>query len=206
MRERDMFPIAAAWFAARGYQVWAEINIWGWRIDLVAADLAANKFVLVELKKSLQHDLSQRCRSLRSRGHEVWAVVESPVNYKPGTEWRGVGVGSVYGQVFREVQPAELNAVDPVCLTWTRRVRETPSGGIGGVACATGEGPAAEVCDRACEYLATHPGASWKELFASVPNHYGSAASMRSSLMRRAAYAPRLLAAGAVPIGGADGR
>lgn len=197
MRERDMFPIAAAYFESLGYQCWAEVNIWGWHIDLVAANLATERFVLVELKKSLQHDLSQRCRSLRSRGHEVWAVVYSPVNYTPGVEWRGVGVGSVRTGTMRVVQHAEENTVDPVCLTWTKRLRLTPPGGVGGVACLDGEGPAAAVCDRVVAYLNEHPGADWPELFSKVPNHYGSAASMKSSLLRRAAYGPRLLAAGA---------
>lgn len=53
---------------------------------------------------------------------------------------------------------------------------------LAGMPCQKGVGPAIEVNRAIDEYTKLHPKAAWKEIYANVPNHYASAASMRQSI------------------------
>ena len=62
-----------------------------------------------------------------------------------------------------------------------RLLRMDP-GGIAGVPMLAGCGPAQECARRVKAYRAAHPSANWKEIFAAVPNHYCSPASLRQGM------------------------
>jgi len=177
------------WLGGLGYTVYTEVlsPYGGGPIDMVG--LRAG-LVIVEMKTSLtstlirqasigqllsttvycavasrpRHDGIQRCQKL---GLGVVSVRDNHVNVicEPG---HGRGGRSLVHQYYVQQIKRRLEHMEP--------------GGVGGLPCLEGVGPAQDVERRIAEYRQQHPRATWKQIYQAVPNHYSSYQSMCSAM------------------------
>jgi hypothetical protein len=138
--------------------------------------------ILIEAKTSFTIGLRQQLNGLPFYAHFALGVVGS----KPrgdATEWCGkwgIGLWMVRGIEITELAPMRRQSAPTLSLM--DRIQRMPEGVGGGRPNLKGIGPAQETQAEIDKYRATHPGATWKELFENIPNHYVSAKSMASAM------------------------
>jgi len=147
--------------------------------------------IVVESKRSFSGSLKDQLLTAWSVADYVIAAVGTYPR-EENLEWCrkfGVGLWVMDGGVFTEwLTPNRL--VEH--YGWSRMktiqmfdmMESRGADNVGGVPTQLGIGPAIECSTRCEEFIKTHPGCSWKNVFAFVPNHYASAASMASAMRR----------------------
>lgn len=185
--ETDLSEPVTLWLESRGYTPYAEVAEPGHFsrfIDLVGRK--GRELVCVELKTSLTKGVIHQAATLELITPLRYAAVLTQPRRSGIERCRKLGLGLL---VVRE---GELSVViEPVALhnTWPYYVENmhrnldvhTPRG-IAGHPTRKGEGPAQECYDRVQLYLADQPGATWKEIWEKVHNHYSHPNSMRSAM------------------------
>lgn len=182
LREAALFPAVKAWLEARGYAVYAEVPFYSSCIDVVGTK--GKSIVAVELKTSLTRKVLCQASLNQLFTRESYAAVATRPRKLDQAREAGVGVLSVHdGRVAVLLDSAGPYTPNPHHV---KRILEycqgEPGDGVGGKPCLLGQGPAQDCKRRVEEYREKHPKATWREIFAAVPNHYASHNSMRQSL------------------------
>lgn len=183
MLERDLSGPVVAWLRAKGMRVYTEVPCQGRGVDVVGVD-ASGDMTAVELKPALTNRVVRQ--AFQARIFARWcycAVSRTPRSLARAIELE-LGVLVVKGgQVVEVARPFGSDQ------RWPRQVEKVArwcSGpepdSPGGTPSLAGDGPAVQCKARVDRYLAAHPGASWREIFENVPNHYQSARSMQGAL------------------------
>lgn len=181
-RECELCRVAGDHLRAQGWRVVAELPFWERSVDLAAT--RGELVFLIEAKTSFTRRL--RSQVYGALLHTNYAV--ALVGTKPRAEalrWAGVhGIGVwqvIDGRLVVLLEPVlQCNGTYSIARMRERMLR-MPEAVTGGMPCIAGAGPAHAVEAATKEYRATHPGATWAEVWRAVPNHYVSAKSMQSA-------------------------
>jgi len=187
----------SAWWADRGFTVWAEVPFRTSSVDLVAwrpheADAGpaaepAGLLVAVELKPCLSREVIRQAMINQLFADRSYAAVAGRPRRRGNGQWcrdHGIGVLVVhFGRVdcWMEARPYPRQSRHARAGVIGRIAHMSP-GGLAGLPCLAGCGPARECAARVEDYRRAHPGASWPEIFRAVPNHYAHAASLRAAM------------------------
>ena len=183
MLECDLSAPCEAWLRSRGFTPYAEVVVSGGPTDWIAtAD--DGRLCCVEMKRGLTRKVMCQAQRMQLVTPDVWCFVGTKPRSTSVAERIRLGVAWWDGATVRElVQPQ--HRVEPipawVARAW-RRCRGKLPGGLSGCPTMLGVGPAQDVFDRIAAYKADRPAASWREVFASVPNHYQHAESLRGAM------------------------
>jgi len=188
-RETELAKPVADWLRGKGYVVYAEIFAQNNSLcDLVGYRADDKDVVIIELKTSLTRHAMKQAAIRQIAAYDVYVAV--------GTKPRragiqacghcGLGLLSVRQQITVVLEPRGRSRVWEVehgDLLWCIS-QSTPSD-VGGVPCLKGVGPACDVARRVRDYLTEHPGATWKTIFAEVPNEYSTYQSLAQVMNKR---------------------
>ncbi len=185
MLEREMSVPVAAWLRAKGLRVYSEVPCYGRSVDLVGVD-PAGVMTAVELKGSLTHRVVRQALECQLIGRWCYCAVGRTPKSVARVAELGLGLLVVRNGVVHEmVRPTHQDG------RWERQVekavrfcRGPESEDPGGTPSQAGDGPAVRCRALVDAYLAAHPGASWKEIWQAIPNHYQTARSMQGSMGR----------------------
>ena len=184
--EAAMTPAIHQWLRDRGCVPFTEIGLWYQPMDHVGMGICGADTIVVEAKLCLSAHVIHVARL-----NQLAAVSYCAVRSRPRRRGlalcaeSGIGVLRVAaGRAVEIVRPGlagrRVRFKNYVArLQWT--LERCVSGGLGGVPCLRGEGPAQDCAKALAAYRAEHPGATWRELWEQVPNHYASPASMSSA-------------------------
>jgi hypothetical protein len=178
---------AVARLRSKGWRVGCEIRTDNRPID--AAAILNGKVLALEAKVSLNEKLRHQLKRLTIRADYVLAVVGSPPR-KEGINWcvkHKIGLWIVTDGPIIELLPyRQLTSNNNYRNDMIRRLERWDETIVGGVPNRLGIGVAQDVQRRVDEYRAANPGATWKEIYSSVPSHYDSYKNMYSSLRSNA--------------------
>jgi len=192
MKEAELYAPVREWLTAQGLTVYPEVPVGHRTADAVGVGAAI--VIGIELKRSLTEKVLHQASTLQLSCDKVYVAVGTrPRNPERATKI-GLGVLSVIGAEVTVIQePGEHEHVfQPYRAKLLELCARLPTGGVGGVPCLDGVGPAQDCKRRVEEYRKNYPKATWKELFQEVPNHYASAKSMAQSLTAGIALRARL--------------
>ncbi len=185
MSEADLALPIATWMKGQGYIVYAEIPMLYRCVDLVGKN-KHNELMAVELKKSFTGTLRRQVQCLDLFAHRVYCGIgTNPA--RSSIEWgkkRGVGIVTVKNGNVIEVLPSATQH-DPL-PHYIEKCLETLSVAVpgcdGGKPSLLGEGPAQDTKRAIADYRKEHPGATWKEMYEKIPNHYTSYKSLYGAM------------------------
>jgi hypothetical protein len=185
--EATMSEPVSNWLRSKGLEPYAEVSpkYWMRGIDLIGWD-GAERIVTVELKRSLTSGLIHQGYLCKGITEEAYVAVMSEPR-STGVERckkLGVGILKVDGTIVIELLAPLIKGIkgcDWRVDNMIEIMRRSVPGGIGGLPCLKGKGPAQDVRRRIDEYRKDYPSAGWDELFKNVPNHYSSSKSMRAA-------------------------
>lgn len=186
LREYKLSDPVKEYFENQGYKVYTEIPIVGACIDMVARK--GSFLIAIELKMSLTKQLIHACYINHVFCDLSYAAVPTEPSKKSKELCKRYSTGII--KVTNEVKIiVEANNrfgfYKPEHDRMLKYCSGTPWGGVGGLPQLKGVGPAIECAKRVKEYLTNHSGASWKEIFESVNNHYANYKSMQSALREK---------------------
>lgn len=186
LRESELSGPVSEWLRSRGLEVYAEVPYYYRNIDLVGAVFEPKPVIIsVELKTSFNKKVIHQACIAQTISHMVYACAFSDPSDDTLTIASKYGVGLlrvVNGKVtvLMDPQPDEPHA------SHVRRLQDTlsrmPKGGVGGKPCLKGVGPAQTVYAAIKAARELNPKITWKELFATIPNHYVSYRSMQNAM------------------------
>jgi hypothetical protein len=185
--ESTMSEPISNWLRSKGLEPYAEVSPRHWvrGIDLIGWD-GADRIIAVELKRSLTNGLIYQGYQCKGITEEAYVAVMSEPRAMGVERCKKLGVGilKVDGAIVIELLAPLIKGIKG--CNWRldsliEIMRRSVPGGIGGLPCLKGKGPAQDVRRRIEEYRKDHPGAGWDELFKNVPNHYSSSKSMRTA-------------------------
>jgi len=200
VREASLFPYVKAWLEAQGCEVFAEV---GYpfaclsSMDVVGLP-SEGPLLIVQLKTSFSEHLAYQCHTARILSSLVWAAAPTKPR-KTSQCWQqaarrdnptwGFGVLRVHDGTVSELLAPPQNGDGHGAFGYGTKLRtrlesepEAYRGGVGGVPCVKGVGPAQSVRKDIDAYRKQHPQASRREVFENVPNHYASMESMFSAM------------------------
>lgn len=175
----------SAWLRGQGFTVWAEVPCHGTSIDLVGLRPADQCLVAVELKTALTRHALRQAMLNQVAVHRSYAAVavrpRSRTNLQACVRW-GVGLLWVESQVQVLIEPGGDLSFGPERRDLLEQLGRLEPGGVAGLPCLPGCGPAQE-CERAiAAYRREHPAARWAEIWRAVPNHYTSPRSLQGAM------------------------
>jgi hypothetical protein len=181
MTEADLCDIVVAKLKADGWKVACEVL----DIDIVAQRIGVVR--VLEAKLSFTNDLKRQLQKGLSKADQVIAVVGTIPKFQTLTwcqQWQ-IGCWVVRdGEIHEVVEPVynEFRHYDRERLIEYADAAHAAfpdrRGGMRGGTFA----PAQDVQRRIAEFRASHPKASWREVFAAVPSHYTSHKIMASAM------------------------
>jgi hypothetical protein len=170
------------------------LRLEGWKVKCEvqghdAVGLRGEDLLIVEAKLSFTTRLKQQIGCFIAYAHYGLAVVATQP--RPETlEWArkfSVAVWVYKGGKWSDLVPfPERRATERVFGRLREKFDLWYDDLPGGVPCLKGSGVTQDLQRRVDEYRATNPTATWKKIFANVPNHYNSAANMYSALRSNA--------------------
>ena len=189
MREADMSAGVTALLESWGCVVYTEVPS---PCSAASADLIGRcsdrRLYPVEMKLCFTRELRQQVLSHRLISPLVYvAVAASPRGSSLAVcrQW-GIGVIRWAAGTASVLLAADLTRKASPVPKYVRRVHDTLDamvpGGVAGRPTLAGVGPAQECWGRVLEYWEQHPGATWKDIFADVANHYSNARSMQCAM------------------------
>jgi hypothetical protein len=194
MLETDLSEPISLWLINLGYTPYTEVPVpyCARRVDFIARK--NSELLAIELKQTLTKAVIHQayiCDLITPLRYAAVGTLPRPAGIKRCSEL-GIGLLSVINQQVSVILEPEIrhsirrdrnhhpssihNLLD----------RTTPHG-IAGRPCLKGEGPAQSCFNKVTEYRKQHPRASWKQIFAAVPNHYANEKSLASSMSTVAA-------------------
>jgi hypothetical protein len=179
MLERDLSSPCELWLLA-------EVPLLGRCVDWIATDLTAgaDRICCVEMKLGLTRVVIRQAYMLQLVTPDVWCFVGTKPRDLSRAVRCGLGVAWFDGRGVHELlQPAaRLTPNPPYAAEVRRRTAGAEPGGVSGCPTRAGVGPAQTAYELAARYRGEHPGASWREVWAAVPNHYANPRSMQQSM------------------------
>ena len=173
------------YFEALGFTVYFEIPELQRVVDIIA--LKDTQIIAIELKMGYCKKVLRQSRLNCLFADRSYIAIKS----KPRSEnilncrKNNIGILLVRGTLIEVLSEAVENHPS---AHWRESViescRRNEGNNIAGLPCQKGIGHAIDVNKTVGEYLKVNPDATWKQIFANVPNHYASPASMRQSLER----------------------
>ena len=167
-----------------GYKVYFEIPELQKVVDIVA--VKENEIVAVELKMGYCKKALYQARTNRLFADKSYIAVKSKPRNENILKCKTSNVGILLVRdkviVLSEATPTKYCPMSSQRKSALESCERNKDNTQAGLPCLRGVGPAIEVNNAVNEYNKLHPDASWKEVFANVPNHYASAASMRQSM------------------------
>lgn len=196
MKEADLAKPVADWMRSLGYTVYAEVPLSGRCVDFVG--LRNSDMICIELKRSLTTKQPKRARNYTSpvlyqaRSCQlitpiVYVAVATNPRISSIEACKKIGVGVLRvcseGKVLEIIPPRKRfepfvphqKEVRAFCLA-------SEASDEAGKPQQAGEGPAQDCYRRIEKYRATHPKATWRDIFKEVPNHYSSQQSMYGAM------------------------
>lgn len=206
MKESDLSAPVSAWLEGRGYEVFAEVFYGGRVVDLVGRK--GDVLVCVELKRYLtrtgKSSVINQARDDMLATPNVYVAVGSVPKDKGVISCLVWGIGLLVvkdGKVKVRCEPRREGRPGYYSKVLHARLNRRRPGGTGGVPSKKGAGPAQEVEGRVAAYRRGHRGASWRDVYENVENHYKNAASLERAMAklqdRRFRSEMRKMAAGA---------
>lgn len=183
-RESSMSMPVSYWLSNRGYKVYTEVPALASfrKYDFVGLKETGD-MIAVEMKTCLTEKVIRQAMSAQYDVGTVYCAVSSrPRLSGVGMDiCRKLGFGVlcvINGYVAEILKPVQKpvderrsNRLVEICL-------HLEPGGVTGLPCLKGVGPAQDVEKEVAKYREDHPHCTWQELWKEVPNHYVSAASM----------------------------
>ena len=172
------------YFESLGYKVYFEIPEFQKVVDIIA--LKDSQVVAVELKVGYCKQALRQAQLNNLFADRSYIAVKS----KPRADsvlkcqkWN-VGILLVRNEitVLLEVAESDRRPLANYKESAIESCERNKGNTIAGLPCQKGIGLAVEANKGIEEYVRLNPKASWKEIYANVPNHYASAASMRQSI------------------------
>jgi hypothetical protein len=185
--EASMSEAVSVWLRGMGLRVYAEVP---WHYSSIDhAGVSDDRIVLVEMKRCLSRGVMQQACTHQLVTDEVYCVVLSRPAAASLVRAReiGLGVARVFENrvciVLRPKPRRKKSLVMEHYITGFReRIAKLDEGGVGGKPTLKGVGPAQDVYRAVRRYRREHPGVTWRELYAAVPNHYAHPRSMQLSM------------------------
>jgi len=181
-RESKMSPILEEYFKSLGYTVYCEVPYYYSPVDMVAENNGI--LIAIEMKVCLTKKVIRQAYMSNSYTPWCYAAVKSMPNKKSlnAAKHFGIGVIRVSDTVNIICDPIPFHAPFRRGKKMMDTLSAIEPGGIGGMPCIKGVGPAQFVFDAVEEYRITHPKATWKELYNNIKNHYCSYSSMYNAM------------------------
>ncbi|MEE9159879.1 MAG: hypothetical protein V3U60_16030 [Gammaproteobacteria bacterium] len=180
--ESEMTVRMGRWFEAWGYQWWVEMPSCGSCIDMIGR--RGNFLVAIEMKVCLSWKVIRQAALAQLDAHESYVAVLTKPKNTSLEKCRRVGVGVL--RVGRDVQvlvsPRNKHTFEGHIKNMLRYTDEFECGGVAGLPCLLGGGPAQDVYRKVQAYREAHPKATWREVFDKIPNHYSHVASMQGAM------------------------
>lgn len=187
--EAKMSVPVMSWLDAQGYVPYAEVPHYGSCVDIVAMRESSSELIAVEMKTGLTKAvIGQAYLTQLFADYSYCAVFSKPrkISLEKCRD-NGIGVLRVQGEIVELVIKAQKKTPWNVRSKqdFIERLRMRVPGGIAGKPMLKGEGPAQECARRVLAWRKKNPGATWRDVYASVDNHYSSMESMRGALTSR---------------------
>jgi hypothetical protein len=187
-REARLSEPVTRWLESLGFEVFAEVPV-GTKVDLVGVRWHQAEIICVELKMCLNIAVCRQAGRNRSISNQTYAAVAAQPKEASLVRARRHGIGVIVVErdrvsMVQEPSLSQAVVVEHYRNRCLRLCRQLPKGGIGGKPNLKGDGPAQRCLDAVLEYKQQHRDASWREMFAMIPNHYASAASMQQSMKK----------------------
>ena len=201
-REAEMSPVVSHWLIDLGYSVYSEVPLFGSAsaIDHVGIRWTDESIICVEMKCSFTAKVLYQAYLRQLATPLVYIAVPNSPRQSSLDKAARAGLGVLAGGVVILKPTCERTTYDSYSRVILEHCRHSKEGGIGGMPTIAGDGPAIRVSTAVNAYLAEHPNASWKQIFAEVPNHYAHARSMAGALPFASARARRAAGSGmAIP-------
>ncbi len=183
-KESDLYQPIKDWLEKQGFRVYAEVMFQYSTIDVVGRK--GDEIISVELKRSLSQSVVRQAMLAGNFSDSAYAAVPTNPRSLEFPKRIGIGVLQVrdHGRVVTLLEPTRSKPLGQHKANLLKMMDEGWEwGDLGGVPNIKGEGPARDCMKRVEEYRAIHPKATWKDIFANVPNHYHSYKSMYGALM-----------------------
>jgi len=186
LKEYKLYQPVKTWLIENDFEVFPEVqkSFSARMIDVVGK--REDVLYLIELKMfATKTLLAQYCDSRLDSEFCFGAVGSQP---KPETieKFRAAGIGLLLvkdGSVEEILSPAKkMDIFEPSRDGLIRRLYKRPDDFVAGLPCLKGQGPAQDCERRVRQFRAENPKATWKQVFAGVPNHYSSPSSMQSAM------------------------
>ncbi|MDD2765783.1 MAG: hypothetical protein PHE83_17610 [Opitutaceae bacterium] len=185
--ESRICAAAVAKLRSGGWQVACEVPFWERSIDAVGVNERDELFAIEAKTCFSKRVISQAWGAQSHVEYVVIAVGTRPrdQNLELARQhglgvWRVDDSGTVQvllGPVRQEMRPGDFYRT-----RLRESVRQMDGSVPGGMPCLDGVGPTADLQRRVDEFKAANPKATWKVIFAQVPNHFTSARNMYSAL------------------------
>lgn len=177
------------WLDGLGYVPYAEVPNYGTCIDIVAIREPIGELIAVEMKTGLTKNVISQAYVAQLVAERVYCAVLSkprPISLDKCADL-GIGVVRVVeGAVEVLLGPTLKKVISPGAKERVvEQLRLRVPGGIAGKPTLKGEGPAQECARRVKLWRVEHPGATWREIYTNVENHYSNMVSMRGALTSR---------------------
>ncbi|MFA5053199.1 MAG: hypothetical protein WC565_04035 [Parcubacteria group bacterium] len=196
MKETELAATLLQFFADEGWETWQEVTLPdGGRADIVA--MQAPVVWIVETKTSLSLEvIEQACARVGYAHLASIAVPEAKSGrsnfHRKVLAMDGIGMFEV-GEPLKSVYdtPRVREKVRPklhrkAVTTWTKSLCEMHKTALAAGSKPGGQWtPFRQTCRDAAGYVKRHPGCTLRELFDNISHHYHTAATARSSFVKR---------------------
>lgn len=193
LRESKMTDPLLKWLDDKGYIGYCEVPkpCWGLATDMVGEK--DGHFIAIEMKIGLTQGVIHQATVNQSYAHLSYCATRSKP-MKPGLEQckkLGLGILRVHEDgTIEELLGPRLGKYFgqswiPSSPWKTFKVSMMKAGGVAGVPCMAGKGPAQLLTKEIEQYITANPTATWSDIYNNVPNHYAHAQSMRGAMYWR---------------------
>lgn len=186
LQEYKLYQPVKTWLIENDYEVFAEVQKpYGARtIDVVGK--REDEIIIIELKMFATKTVLHQCSRSQHDTDKVYAAVGAQPLAKTIEKFKKYGIGILLvknDQVSEILSPSKKWDINEASRqTLISKLYKKPDDFVAGLPCMAGTGPAQDCERRISLYKKDNPKASWKEIFAAVPNHYASASSMQSAM------------------------
>jgi len=184
-REAKLSASVCDWIMRRGFEVFTEIGFYSSSIDIVGIDFDLPYVVTVELKTNLSRKVIHQAYRSGIYANEAYCAVPTKPKLLNIDRCKRLKIG-----VLRITDRVEV--ISPSFCetrfnrTWQKKLLERakhyPRGGMGGLPCEDGKGPAQEVYTEVQRLKKENSKLRWRDLFDLIPNHYSNYRSMQTAM------------------------
>lgn len=188
LQEYKLYQPVKTWLIENDFEVFPEVqkSYSARMIDVVGK--REDTLYLIELKMFATKTLLAQCIDSRMDSEFVFGAVASQPKPETIEKFKAAGVGLLLvknGVVEEILSPSKKQDIfEPSRKGLIGRLYKRPDDFVAGLPCLKGQGPAQDCERRVNLYKKDYPKATWKQIFANVPNHYASVNSMQSAMAK----------------------